>query len=151
MKLVVRVIYAHHALTAHEVSKKTNHNKMKTPRDKIVEALERFVGDTKAVKDIFPDATLNSLDEETSYQIFAKAEVNKVIQNLRSQIPHIADEVLKIVVGEVENLLVVDINPSNDDQRIWYRGLGREEAQREMRDKVMRLLTQGTTSTKKEE
>ena len=33
------------------------------------------------------------------------------------------------------------MNPSNEDQRAWYRGLGREEAQREMREKILKKLS----------
>jgi predicted RNA-binding protein with EMAP domain len=96
---------------------------MKTPRDKIVEALDRFVGEDK-----------ESTDFESRTQNWLK-------QDLRSQIPNIADEVLKIVVGEIK---------SRKDVRtdgLYFRGL---DWNGHMED-IITSLTQGTTSTKKEE
>ncbi len=46
----------------------------------------------------------------------------------------------KKLIEKVDKILTIDVNPSNDDQREWYRGLGREEAQREMRDKALSII-----------
>jgi hypothetical protein len=76
---------------------------MKTPRDKIIEVLDRF---------------------------FPRKEV----------VEYIADEVLKIVVGEIENEM----------PNAWFPNSALHLKKRYMED-IITSLTQGTTSTKKEE
>lgn len=45
----------------------------------------------------------------------------------------------RTVREEILNLVTIPINPSNDDQREWYRGLGREEEARAIREKIQAL------------
>jgi hypothetical protein len=115
---------------------------MKTPRERIIEKGLEIVGeDTKAVSKkpyLTEGGTLTNMYRD---DYFTKG-YNQALENIRSRIPQLADEVIGIVVGEIEKILIIDVNPSSDDQRTWYRGLGREEAQREMREKVITSLTQ---------
>lgn len=62
-----------------------------------------------------------------------KSEIEKARQEERI-------ETLREVREKIEKIMTIEINPSNDDQRQWYRGLGKEEAQRESRSKVLYLI-----------
>lgn len=65
----------------------------------------------------------------------------KVLDFIQSEIDLAVAKREKEIVERIDKVLVIEINPSNDDQRSWYRGLGREEAQREVREKVINLIT----------
>jgi hypothetical protein len=105
---------------------------MKTPRNKIVEALERFVEN----KNVPSGANVSERNEI----IANNSDYNEALQDLRSQIPNLADEVLKIVVGEIENEI----------PNAWFPNSALHLKKRYMED-IITSLTQGTTRTKKEE
>ena len=51
-------------------------------------------------------------------------------------------------VKKVLDVITIPVNSSNDDQRIWYRGLGREEQAEEDRRKVKSILKDITSDKK---
>ena len=45
-------------------------------------------------------------------------------------------DLTRTIRDDLMGKLIIPVNPSNDDQRDWYRGLGKEEQAREIREKV---------------
>jgi len=58
---------------------------MKSPRNKIIECVEKFVGEEKDPVDMF------------------NLGYNNALQDLRSKIPQLADEMINIVIGEIKS------------------------------------------------
>jgi len=44
------------------------------------------------------------------------------------------------IFTELNEKLYIEINPSNENYMIWYRGLGREEGQRSQREKALSIV-----------
>lgn len=106
-----------------------------TLKDKLTGILEGVVGEDKK-----PQITGGIVTESTVK--WARIDgYNQALHDIRSRIPEAVDGILEAVREEVDRKLVIDVNPSRDDQRDWYRGLGREEAQREMRDKILSIFS----------
>lgn len=64
-----------------------------TPRNKIIESIEEFVGEDK-------ESTVADIVREVSAE---RKGYNQALQDLRSKAPQLADEILEVVVGEIQS------------------------------------------------
>jgi hypothetical protein len=92
-------------------------------REEALKNVYRFVDEHKG--------KLTDFVENEWFKSFIKQEIDMAVAKERERL-----------VEKLKENLIVEINPSNEDQRDWYRGLGREEAQREMREKAIRLISE---------
>ncbi len=75
-------------------------NPMTTLLEKYIAKVEET---KKSVKELFPEATLNSLDEDTAWQIHYKDAYNKGISDIQSLLPELIKEVELEVLRDVYN------------------------------------------------